>query len=244
MGDKKSIDWKDKNHIGPGSYAIKPTQTAPTFSFGSRFDSDIRSKNHVKWKKKGGPGPGSYDMSSSMKIYQPSETNSNKTTWSKAHRDAGLKKDGIAANHYNPVLVNAGNYMYSFPKASKGDEVGEAKSSAAPGPGAYEVRKDEVNLVGKPNFGGRNENEKLDNGVPGPGQYDMDPRYPVPGFVIVPHTNKRKSDDDDDDEDKRREPVGPQKYEPAFPAHTSTGVRFGTSTRDDFQQKFFTPGPD
>lgn len=123
-----------------------------------------------------------------------------------------MKKDSVGSGHYNPVFVETGKYMYSFPKASRDDEAGEAKSSAAPGPGAYEIRKDEVNLVGKPNFGGRNENEKLDNGVPGPGQYDQDPKYPVPGFVIVPHTSKRKSDEDDDDDEKKREAVGPQKY--------------------------------
>jgi hypothetical protein len=37
--------------------------------------------------------------------------------------------------------------------------------------------------------------------------------------------------------------VGPQKYIPNYPAHTATGVKFGTGTRDDFKPKFFTPAP-
>ncbi len=93
------------------------------------------------------------------------------------------------------------------------------------------MRKDDNNMIGKPNFGGRNESEKLDNGVPGPGQYQPDPKYPVPGFYIVSATNKRREEMGDDD----KEPVGPQKYDPNVPAHTSTGVRFGTSTRDDYK---------
>lgn len=38
-------------------------------------------------------------------------------------------------------------------------------------------------------------------------------------------------------------PVGPQKYQPNHPAHTTTGIKFGTGTRDDLKQKFFTPAP-
>jgi hypothetical protein len=46
---------------------IKAVNTAPLFSFGSRFDSDIRSKDHIKPRKKDGPGPGSYELHSSVK---------------------------------------------------------------------------------------------------------------------------------------------------------------------------------
>lgn len=60
---KKFNDGKNlQNPVGPGAYTIKDNHTAPIFSFGSRFDSDIRSKDHLKPRKKLEPGPGSYEM--------------------------------------------------------------------------------------------------------------------------------------------------------------------------------------
>ena len=41
---------------------MKGNATAPTFTMGSRFDSDVRSKDHIKPRKKDGPGPGSYSL--------------------------------------------------------------------------------------------------------------------------------------------------------------------------------------
>lgn len=35
---------------------------------GSRFDSDVRSKNHLKPKKVDGPGPGDYALPSSINV--------------------------------------------------------------------------------------------------------------------------------------------------------------------------------
>ena len=47
---------------------MKPVNTAPMFSLGSRFDSDVRSKDHIRPKKKDGPGPGSYELPGSVRI--------------------------------------------------------------------------------------------------------------------------------------------------------------------------------
>jgi hypothetical protein len=53
--------------LGPGTYQVKASSTAPMFSLGSRFDSDVRSKDHIRPKKKDGPGPGSYELQSSIR---------------------------------------------------------------------------------------------------------------------------------------------------------------------------------
>jgi hypothetical protein len=37
--------------------------------------------------------------------------------------------------------------------------------------------------------------------------------------------------------------VGPQKYDPQYPAFASLSAKFGSGTRDDLKQKFFTPAP-
>ena len=49
-----------KDALGPGLYTIKVPQAGAQFSFGSRFNSDIRSKEHLFPKKADGPGPGDY----------------------------------------------------------------------------------------------------------------------------------------------------------------------------------------
>ncbi len=67
MGVKTSLDKRDQDGLGPGAYLVKASNTAPLFTFGSRFDSDVRSKDHLHPKKKDGPGPGSYDMGSSIR---------------------------------------------------------------------------------------------------------------------------------------------------------------------------------
>jgi hypothetical protein len=49
-----------KDVLGPATYEIKQPKKGPIFSFGSRFNSDIRSKEHLKPTKVDGPGPGDY----------------------------------------------------------------------------------------------------------------------------------------------------------------------------------------
>jgi hypothetical protein len=73
---------------------------------GSRFDSDIRSKDHIKPRKKDGPGPGSYELHSSIKLGLRDESKRSKqiTTWGKAERDwSNLPKNTPAPNHYLPT---------------------------------------------------------------------------------------------------------------------------------------------
>ena len=57
------------------------------------------------------------------------------------------------------------------------------------------------------------------------------------------NSSKERGDSPNDGDKGENSPVGPQKYNPNHPAHTTIGAKFGTSTRDDLKQKFFTPGP-
>ena len=95
---QKHDDKRDQEFPGPGTYMIKGNQTAPLFSMGSRFDSDVRSKDHIRPRKKAGPGPGSYESKSSINVAQKG----NKNTFGKSKRDwSDLPKDTPAPNHYN-----------------------------------------------------------------------------------------------------------------------------------------------
>lgn len=84
MGIKKSNDRREHDGLGPGAYLIKAANTAPLFSMGSRFDSDVRSKDHIRPKKKDGPGPGSYAMPSSIRVDKASPNAQKKTTFGMA----------------------------------------------------------------------------------------------------------------------------------------------------------------
>ena len=108
-----------------------------------------------------------------------------------------MPKHTPGPNAYNPDKFTEASHLYSFGKASRIDEAKFYKSSFAPGPGAYEVIKEDRGSVGyvKPK-----EDEPLikrndaDNGVPGPGSYNPKEFYPLPGFRIVPHENLHNDD--------------------------------------------------
>ena len=97
---------------------MKGHATAPCFSMGSRFDSDVRSKDHIRPRKKDGPGPGSYELPSSIKVVRsPSQslnsTNSTakKTTFGTAERDwSDLPKGIPAPNNYYPTKFTEANH--------------------------------------------------------------------------------------------------------------------------------------
>jgi hypothetical protein len=99
MGAKKVNERRDHEGLGPGAYLIKAANTAPSFSMGSRFDSDVRSKDHLKPRKKEGPGPGSYEPMSSVRIANETK----RTTFGTAGRDwSDLPKHSPAPNNYYP----------------------------------------------------------------------------------------------------------------------------------------------
>ena len=115
-------------------------------SFGSRFDSDVRSKDHLKPRKTDGPGPGSYSMPSGMRVHRVSTTDKEKkkTIWGKAEREwSDLPKGVPGPNNYNPNKFTEASHQFSMPRASRTDEAKAYKASFAPGPGAYEVRRDD-----------------------------------------------------------------------------------------------------
>lgn len=163
---------------------MKGNQTAPLFTMGSRFDSDVRSKDHIRPRKKDGPGPGSYDMGSSLRVAKLG----NKNTFGKASRDwSDLPKGTPAPNHYNPGKFTEASHMYSFPKDENANKQQLLKASYAPGPGTYDIRRMEGNDgQAKSMLGGSKDPKQiLDNGVPGPGQYNPKPTDTIPGFKIV-----------------------------------------------------------
>jgi len=76
-------------------------QPGPQYSMASRFNSDIRLKEHLHPKKSDGPGPGDYQMQSSIKNL-PRHTKSQQiSTFGKGKRDRSEDQwNQIAPTHY------------------------------------------------------------------------------------------------------------------------------------------------
>jgi hypothetical protein len=53
--------------LGPGAYEVKIPNNVPIYSFGTRFNSSIRNKDHLRPTKVDGPGPGAYKVPSGIK---------------------------------------------------------------------------------------------------------------------------------------------------------------------------------
>lgn len=105
MGNKKGYERKDQDVPGPGTYMNKAYPTAPFFTMGSRFNSDIRSKDHLRPKKVDGPGPGSYQLPSSIKVGEM-----RKTSMGSSARDwSDLPKGLPAPNSYYPNKFTEGS---------------------------------------------------------------------------------------------------------------------------------------
>lgn len=171
--------------LGPGTYECKASSTAPMFSLGSRFDSDVRSKDHIRPKKKDGPGPGSYELPSSIRQAKQLKN----PTFGKAARDwSDLPKDSPAPNQYkNIIKYTETAYSYSIPKAAP---LETEDLNQNPGPGAYKINRELQGGLAKSILGGGDKQKKEnDTLVPGPGAYDAKDKYHPPGFRIVPHTN-------------------------------------------------------
>jgi hypothetical protein len=132
-----------------------------------------------------------------------------------------------------------------MPRAARTDEAKAYRASFAPGPGAYEVRRDDKQEgTAKSILGGSLDAKGIiDNGVPGPGSYNAKHAFSLPGFKIMPRQEKEEEDLSDEAQAMAQQPVGPQRYNPVNPTHTSNGVVIGSGTRDGLKQKFFTPAP-
>jgi len=227
--------------LGPGTYQVKASSTAPMFSLGSRFDSDVRSKDHIRPKKKDGPGPGTYELQSSIRQVKQLKN----PTFGKAARDwSDLPKDSPAPNQYkNIIKYTETAYSYSIPKAAP-QETEDLNQN--PGPGAYKINRELQGGLAKSILGGGDRQKKEnDSLVPGPGAYDTKDKYHPPGFRIVPHTNTSLlQQNQPENGQEQADPVGPQRYNPVYPTHTEKTVKIGSGTRDDMKpSSFHAPAP-
>ncbi len=83
----------------------------------------------------------------------------------------------------------------------------------------------------------------LDNGVPGPGQYNPKDSLPVPNFKISKASPTTKQYKDWKDKTEVKQPVGPQTYNPTGNQY-SKGIKIGNSDRYEERGSFIhSPAP-
>ena len=126
--------------LGPGQYKVKEAKAGPFFTFGSRFNSSFRNKDHLKPRKVDGPGPGAYKMPTSLKTGKRTQSSNDamkKSTFGNADRNfSDLPKDIPGPGAYYPQKFTEASYQYSIPKEKTGD-INALKNAQTPGPQQY-----------------------------------------------------------------------------------------------------------
>ena len=115
-----------------------PRQT-PIFSFGSRFNSSIRNKDHLRPKKIDGPGPGAYKLPSSIKSGKRTESHMDalkQSTFGKADRNfSDLPKENPGPGKYYPIQFTEAAHSFTIPRGVSDNKALE--SAKSPGPETY-----------------------------------------------------------------------------------------------------------
>lgn len=211
---------KDGANAGKGDVVVPPG--GPQYSFGSRFDSDIRAKPHLKPKKVDGPGPGDYQLQGAIQCHSKNVG----ATWGHGERDwAYLPKDKDKGNrrpkddflykklaptdaHQTPAEMPG----YSFPRAERKETAPPKISKRSSDPQSFPPLPELPRGYAKRILGTKDPNAYKDNGVPGPGAYSADTyKASVPGFVIGPAGKRR-----DGKAGAPANGVGPHTYEPLY----------------------------
>ena len=148
--DQKQLDelrkaiYKKDDGLGPGQYHVKLPTSAPIRSFGTRFNSSIRSKDHLKPKKVDGPGPGAYKLPGSVVVKDEIKGEFKTTFGTSARNFIDLPQKTPAPNKYRPVHLTECSAAYTIPNPPpQGTEQDSnlIKQKLLPGPGSYNNMK-------------------------------------------------------------------------------------------------------
>jgi len=121
---------------------LNPARSGPNFSFGSRFNSSVRNKDHLRPRKIDGPGPGAYKLPSTVISGKRNDSHMDamkKSTFGSANRNfSNLPKDTPGAGKYNPVPFTDASHSYTIPRSGiDGADGNFNKNAHAPGPQTY-----------------------------------------------------------------------------------------------------------
>lgn len=127
LKEYRAAIYKKDDGLGPGQYNAQMAQSAPIFSFGSRFNSSIRNKDHLRPRKVDGPGPGAYKLADTVKIQKRHPESIDRTTFGTSERQfSNLPKNTPAPNKYRPVHFTEASHAYSIARPPEID-INESK---------------------------------------------------------------------------------------------------------------------
>lgn len=120
-----------------------------------------------------------------------------------------------------------------------------------PGPGTHEhigLRTHTFNKILRGEMEPKYADDKsvpiVDNGVPGPGNYDPDDHLPIPNFKISQPSPTTKQYEIHQESTMVKNPVGPNTYNPRGPTDWKKGIVFGNSLRhEDKGSHLMSPAP-
>lgn len=138
--EKNRKETRADDGLGPGSYNAKLAVAGPVFSFGSRFNSSLRFKDHLRPRKVDGPGPGAHKLPSGLRV-EPKMEDSHKfhgTFGTSARNFINLPKETPAPNKYRPVHFTEASHSYTIPRPADNEN---KEIKLTPGPGEYNVFK-------------------------------------------------------------------------------------------------------
>lgn len=137
----KRDDIREKDGLGPGAYTLTLAKAGPVYSFGSRFNSSIRNKDHLKPRKVDGPGPGAYKLPSSVKTGKRTDSHMDamkQSTFGGAQRNFNnLPKDIPGPGKYYPIQFTEASHRYTFPRSGIDGHDSNLKNAHTPGPQTY-----------------------------------------------------------------------------------------------------------
>lgn len=150
--------------------------------------------------RKRSPGPADYEMPSTLKKRHRAMNSLQESTWSKVAGDAfnDLPQNNPGPAHYSPERSidefnkpKSSAAGYTFPLGPKDVIAVSAARNRVPGPGAHEhqgMRPHTFNRAFRGEMSLSVPNDKLmpvlENGVPGPGAYNPDPKESIPSTKI------------------------------------------------------------
>lgn len=210
------------------------------------FESTKRNlPSHLQFEKKS-PGPGHYESASTIRTKHRATGSQQDSTWAKVHGGAfmDLPKNNPGPGQYSPGRpldeVHKPKSLepgFSFQQDDRDGMGKEISKNRNPGPGQYErhgMLSHTFNRVHKGELEARYAEDKsvpiIDNGVPGPGNYDPNDHKPVPNFKISDPTPKTEQYRRWDESTSVKHPVGPMTYNPKA-QQLIKGVKFSTQVR-------------
>lgn len=222
---------------------------------GSASEMSRRSvPSHLRHQKFSVPGAGTYNARDSVQVLRRDRLSVQDCTWQTTRRGfIDLPKNNPGPGTYNVENLQqvadsnrckAMEAGFAVPLGPKDAMLTAVNKNQNPGPGSHHIRPLDSRKPGAHSTLGLAGPAKPlpDNGVPGPGTYEVDNNLPVPSFKICQDT--QFNDKQESYIKQKGESIGPNHYHPMKPQEGMPGTTIGLADRkEEITTSKFTPAP-